>query len=370
MKQQAVVVGSGVIGMSLAYELAQRDWQVTLLDRQAVGREASWAGAGILPAANAATAHHPLDQLAGLSVTLHARWAEQLRSETGIDTGYRPCGAIYLAQSAGESAALYGQAELWRAEQVDAEPLSNLQLAQVEPALATSVGKIRAAYWVPGEAQLRNPRHLAALAQACRQRGVIVREQSEVLGFEAVGERLIAVRTEQGLVPGDAFVLTAGAWTQRLLGELRIENGILPIRGQMILFRCATPPFRRILAEGPRYLVARDDGYVLAGSTEEDVGFDKTTTEQGLADLRSFAVGLVPALAEATIEQTWAGLRPGTYDGLPYLGPLPGLANAFVAAGHFRSGLYLSPATAQVMACLLEHERPPIDLSLFRVARG
>jgi glycine oxidase len=124
------------------------------------------------------------------------------------------------------------------------------------------------------------------------------------------------------------------------------------------------------LNEGNRYLVAREDGYVLAGSTEEEVGFDKRTTPAGLADLRSFAEALVPALAEAKLEKSWAGLRPATFDGLPYLGQIPALSNAFVAAGHFRSGLYLSGGTAVLMSQLMRGEEPDIDLEPFRVGRG
>ena len=116
-------------------------------------------------------------------------------------------------------------------------------------------------------------------------------------------------------------------------------------------------------------LQPRDDGRVLAGSTEEEVGFDKRTTQEATAELAAFARDLVPALTSAPIEQTWAGLRPATFDGLPYLGPLPGLFNAFVAAGHFRSGLYLSPATAVVMSQLIRGERPEVDLDVFRVGR-
>jgi glycine oxidase len=137
----------------------------------------------------------------------------------------------------------------------------------------------------------------------------------------------------------------------------------------MVLFRCEQPPIRRVINEGSRYLIPRLDGYLLAGSTEEEVGFDKRTTDEAIADITAFARAIVPALATATIENTWAGFRPASFDSLPYLGRLPGLANAFVAAGHFRNGLFLSPATALVMSQLLRDEQPRIDLTPFRVGR-
>src|SRR5262249_34892770 len=151
---------------------------------------------------------------------------------------------------------------------------------------------------------------------------------------------------------------------------LGISTGIMPIRGQMVLFKCSTPQIRHIINEGPRYLVPREDGHVLVGSVEEEAGFDKRTTDTVIADLTQFAYGVAPTLRAATIESSWAGLRPGTFDGFPYLGAVPGLSNAFVAAGHFRSGLYLSTGTARLMAELMMGQTPDIDITPFRIARG
>jgi glycine oxidase len=178
------------------------------------------------------------------------------------------------------------------------------------------------------------------------------------------------LKTTAGLLRAEQYCITAGAWSQALLARLRIRSGILPIRGQMLLYACEKMLFAHVLNEGNRYLVPRDDGRVLVGSTEEEVGFDKRTTPLALADLQAFATDLVPALKQAKLEQSWAGLRPATFDAFPYLGRLPGLKNAYVAAGHFRSGLYLSPGTAVVMSELLRGEPPQIDLAAFNAARG
>jgi glycine oxidase len=154
------------------------------------------------------------------------------------------------------------------------------------------------------------------------------------------------------------------------LGRLGISVGMKPVRGQMVLLGGPRPNLRRIVNDGPRYLVPRGDGRVLVGSTEEDAGFDKRTTAEGVSDLLDFAVRLAPGLKSMQFEQCWAGLRPATLDGLPYLGRLPGLDNAFVAAGHFRSGLQLSPGTAVVMSRLIQGLDTTIDLWPFRVERG
>jgi glycine oxidase len=229
---------------------------------------------------------------------------------------------------------------------------------------------LRAAYELPDECQIRNPRHLRALSAACRQRGVDLLPNVEAGAFEVRGERLEGIQTTAGVLRAERYAFAAGAWTQRLLAEVGVQTGILPMRGQMLLYKCDVPPFTRILNVGNRYLVPREDGRVLVGSTEEEVGFDKRTTAEGLAELANLAKRLVPMLTPERLEKSWAGLRPATFDGLPYIGQIPGLQNAFAAAGHFRSGLYLSPGTAVVLGELMRGTLPQIDLDPFRVGRG
>jgi len=219
---------------------------------------------------------------------------------------------------------------------------------------------------------------LQALRLACERLGVAITVGAEALDFDIRESRLVAVKTSAGPIQASQFCFTSGAWTGNLCTRLGVPLGILPIRGQMVLFNSCDPAaaasrtvplVKHIVTEGSRYLVPREDGRILAGSTEEEVGFNKSTTEEAIADLTSFARGLVPALEHTPIEKSWAGLRPASFDGLPYLGPLPGLANCFVASGHFRSGLFLSPSTAVVMSELLRGGEPRIDLSPFRVLR-
>jgi glycine oxidase len=301
---------------------------------------------------------------------LHAAWAVELQAQTGIDNGYRRCGGLYLARTPGEAAALAAWAGTQADEQIAVERLSPARLAKLEPQLAPAAAAgVKVAYSLPGEVQVRNPRHLKALRAACQQAGVEITSHLAALGYMVANQAIEAVETSAGPLTAQAYCFTSGAWTQRLLAQLGIETGILPIRGQMVLFKCPQPPVSRIVNDGPRYIVPRDDGYVLVGATEEEVGFDKRNTVEAVADLVRFAHSLVPALADATIERTWAGLRPATFDAMPYLGPLPGLDNAFVAAGHYRSGIYLSPGTAVVMSQLICGTRPEIDLAPFRVGR-
>ena len=367
-----LIVGGGVIGLSLAYELVQHGLRVCVVDRSEPGREASWAGAGILPPANLQTASDPLEQLRGLSHQYHADWAEALRGETGIDTGYFRCGGLYLSRSTGETAALAGLAEMLKGLEIRIERLSLDGLSKLEPALAPIIqsGELRAAYLLPDEAQLRNPDHLRALLAACRHRGVDIRSHVEVQELCVRSGSLQHVRTSDGVLAARQYCIAAGAWTFQLLDSIGIRTGIMPVRGQIVLFGCGVRPFERVINEGSRYLVPRKDGRVLVGSTEEEVGFDKRTTEAATSELEQLALGLVPCLRSARVERSWAGLRPATFDGLPYLGRIPTLENAYVAAGHFRSGLHMSPGTAVVLGQLIRGESPQIDLSYFRIGRG
>lgn len=364
----ALIVGAGVIGLSLAYELAGAGWRVKLIERGQPGREASWAGAGILPPAARAASLDPYQALIQFSNELYPIWSAQLREQTGIDNGFRRCGAIYLARNDEDARELQRQAAQWRQIGVAAEPLDAVALGRREAALSPHDGFL-AAQWVPEEAQVRNPRHLKALAAACALRGVDVCCGTSVDDFVVRQDRIGEVVTSQGKISAGHVCLTSGPWTRVLLARLGFEPRLRPVRGQMVLLSSPRPTIRSIVNEGRRYLVPRSDGRVLVGSTEEDAGFDKRTTAEAIAGLLTFAVGLVPALADFSIEQCWAGLRPGTHDGLPYLGRLPGLENACVASGHFRAGLQLSPATAVVMGRLMRGEAPGIDLRPFRLDR-
>lgn len=364
-----LIVGGGVIGLSLAYELAGHGLSVRLLDRTEPGREASWAGAGILPPAADIADCHPYEQLAGLSRRLLIDWSAQLRDETGIDNGYRRCGAIHIARDAAAVEQLEQMAAYWQARGIAVERLESRDAAGLEPALADAAPPIEAACYLPDEAQLRNPRHLKALLVACRRRGVEIEAGQPVERFEARRGRIERVLTAGGARSAGAVCITGGAWSRSLLETLGLAVPLKPIRGQIVLLAGDAPPVERIVNEGPRYIVPRPDGRVLLGSTEEDAGFVKQTTSRGVDDLLGFGLGLAPSLGSLAVERCWAGLRPATPDAMPYLGRVPGIENAYVAAGHFRSGLSLSAGTARIMAQLIRGQEPQIDLMPFAADR-
>lgn len=365
-----LVIGAGVIGLSLAYELAGRGLTVRLLDRGSPGGEASWAGAGILPSAPSRP-RTPAEHLLALANQVHEVWSGQLRDEVGIDNGYRRSGGVYLAESA--EVDLIAPLLAWAEEVgIDCRRLSSAELAELEPTLAGGLiarPGFAGGALVPGEAQIRNPWHLRALEAAAVARGVRIEPGLEVRGFVTDGGRVRGVETDLGPLSAGSVCLTSGAWTAGLLGHLGWHVPLRPIRGQIVLLSGERPLLARIVNVGRRYLVPREDGRVLIGSTEEDVGFDRQNTAEGVRGLLEFGLATAPGLSGLRVERSWAGLRPSTADDLPYLGRIPNWENAYLAAGHFRAGLQLSAATAVLLADEITGQPPTIALDSLRIDR-
>lgn len=353
------ILGGGVIGLTTAYFLARAGVAVALYDKGDFGQEASWAGAGILPPGNPMQARTPVARFRALSSQAYEGLSAELRERTGQDNGYLRCGGIEFLSEYG------GETDEWHGEGAEVEGLDGFRLPELEPAVTALPGGM---VHLPEMAQLRNPRHLKALLAGCGMLGVQFHPGNPVLGFECDGNRIRSATTAQGAVHARWFVLTAGAWTAPLLARFA-RPAIRPVRGQIVLLNAGGPIFRRVLVTGARYLVPRADGRVLVGSTEEDVGFDKRTTAGAIQALIELACTLVPALADAQVERTWAGLRPGSPDGLPFLGPVPGCDNLLVAAGHFRAGIQLAPATAQMLKELILEQPLTIPWEPFRLDR-
>jgi glycine oxidase len=340
-----VILGGGVIGLTAAYYLARDGVRVTILDKGDFGQESSWAGAGILPPGDPRSAKTPFDQLRAHSAAMFPQLSAELKELTGIDNGYLRCGGLEFVGAYADAAA-----QEWRGEGVDTQTLSPAEVRQLEPNLADGLG---GAIYLPAMAQVRNPWHLRALQEACARLGVILLPHQQVLEFTTRGQRAIGARTPRGEVAGNALVVTAGAWTDQLLKQFGMTLGIHPVRGQIMLVHPERPLLQRIVISGSQYLVPRRDGRILVGSTEEEVGFDKSTTVAGVHGLMHLAFKLVPALMEAPLEKCWAGLRPGSPRGVPFIGRVPGWENVFVAAGHFRAGIQLSPGTGVLLRDLI-----------------
>jgi glycine oxidase len=370
MMSHVLVIGGGVIGLSLAYELACREHAVTLVEREKTGRKSSWAGAGILPPAKLETAIHSIEKLEALSNDLHLEWSKRLASETGIENELTRSGGLYLARTPGERAALRGLELYWGERKIEFQRFASEEVARRFPSLNSK--RIVKALFVPEEYQLRNPRHLRALNLACQRRGVQIIEDAGQVKVRGLGNKSVLHSLEvNGIrLQADFYCIAAGAWSQQLLEELELPMLTTPVRGQIALFDLKTPVFEPIINEGTRYLVPRRDGHVIAGATIEEVGFNEFTEPEAIADLVQWANSLIPQCNANTLAKAWAGLRPGSYDGLPYLGFLAEGSNLLVATGHFKSGLQLSTATAVLIADLIQGITPSIDLAPFSPSRA
>ncbi len=365
MSSDVVIIGGGVIGLTLAYKLAEEGVSTTIIERGEPGREASWAGAGMLPPGNFEKAKTPAALLRGLSDSLWSDLSNELLERTGVDNGYRNSGGMEVRYQSDES--LSNEIEKWKLEEVPIEILDRKQLKQKEPLLSEKLTK---AYFLPTMHQVRNPRQLSALYAGCQSRGVQFLLGQPVTNIKREGEKVLGVETLNGSINCGHVCIATGSWSGQLLNSLEINNSIKPVRGQIVLLRSQQHSLKHIIQIGSQYLVPRPDGRILIGSTMENVGFNKTTTASGISSLIQFALELVPELASATVEKTWAGLRPGSEDGLPYLGEVGNYQNLSIAAGHFRDGLQLSPATAILMTQHIMGIESAIPIKPYSLERG
>ncbi len=366
-----VVIGGGIVGLSCAFHLARAGVQVSVLERGRCGQEASWAGAGVLQCGSWHR-RDPLVQLLRTSVCQYGAFCEELRERTRIDPEYIACGgfdvlledqqyrmAVSEVRAAGE----------WR-DQFQRNPLELLtpeQARELEPNLT---GDLLGVKYCPVSSQVRNPRLMAALEAACRLEGVHIVEQCEVGSLTRDGSRVTGVLTSRGPFAAGHVVLAAGPWSSQVDPELRRLMPVLPVRGQIVLLEARPRLFARIIERGRCYLVPRLDGRIVVGATQEhDVGFEKRNTAEGIHHLLTLSQRMVPSLASATLVRTWAGLRPGTPDDWPFLGPVPGMEGLLAAAGHFRSGLILAPLTGRIIADLVTTGRCEHDLSRYAPGR-
>ncbi len=349
-----LVVGGGVIGLLTAHLLAQSGCRVRLLDAQAVGRESSWAGGGIVSPLYPWRYSPAVTALAQWSQAFYPRFAAALLEETGIDPEVQATGLYWLDLEDEPAALAWAQAR-----GVPLQPVSMAQARAAVPALGA--GFARALHW-PGLANVRNPRLVAALRSALlRHPRVELLEQVAVQGFLREAGQVCGVRTAQAALRADQVVVAAGAWSGQLLSHLGIALPVEPVKGQMLLYKGAADYLSSMVLAGGRYAIPRRDGHLLVGSTLEFAGFDKTPTEAALCSLRASAEALLPALAQATPVGHWAGLRPGSPDGIPFIGAVADQPGLWLNCGHYRNGLVLAPASCELLKNLLLGESPIID---------
>lgn len=343
-----IIVGGGIVGCACAYHLAKRGAKVTLLEYGKTGMQATNAAAGMLAPLTETHEPGPMLEFGVRALREYPALVAELEAACGFDLELRLNGILKVAFDA-EQAAVLRRRYAWQRELGFAlEWVDEALCREIEPRLGAGV---IAGVFSASEGGVSNQAVALALERGAIALGADVRQRSGVRSFDRRGDRVTAVRTaDETIYAADAIVLAAGARSGQLAARLGVTLPVRPMRGQMIALGGMRAPIRHILWGPKGYLVPRANGLVFAGATVEDVGFRRRTTAAGIRRLRSMAGALVPQLRAATEHFSWAGLRPGSADGLPMIGRLPGWENVFAATGHFRNGILLGPLTGRVVA--------------------
>ncbi len=353
-RSEILVVGGGVIGLSVAWHLGKQGRTVTVLDSGEPG-QASSAAAGMLAPLAEAAAPGPFLSLALDSLGRYPAFADALREQSGQELDICGPGMLRVARTDDEEAVLCRAMDWQPALGLPLHRLTGTEVRRLEPRAAPD---IRAAIFSPAERHIEPRRLLSALSLACRHHRVHILPHRTV-GIETVSNRVTAVRTEADVFMAETLIVAGGAWSPTLGQWLGSDIPVAPLRGQILALGPQLPQLlQHTLYTHGAYLVPRSDGRIVAGATEEWAGYEPQTTPSGIAGLRADAARLVPSLADWPLGSAWAGLRPVSADGLPLLGRAPGWDNVHIAAGHGRNGILLAPITGAVMADFILNDVP------------
>ncbi|MDO9227265.1 MAG: FAD-dependent oxidoreductase [Pseudomonadota bacterium] len=343
-----LILGGGINGLLSALMLRQAGQEVSVLERNSTGRESSWAGAGILSLLPPWNYGPEVNALAKLGRALWPELAERLRLAGGVDPEYLRCGMLVLEPEHRELALNWCEQQ---GETVATPP--------------ASLARFRApdSLWLPNVAQARNPRIMQALYVAASRAGVRIHEHTPATQLLIEGTRVIGVATPGGVLAADNVLVTAGAWSGGLLAPLEHAPDIAPVRGQIVLLKAEPGLLPCVIYRRGHYLVPRADGLILVGSTLEEVGFDRSTTARARTELLDFAYGVMPELRQAEIVTQWSGLRPGAPYNIPTIGRHPSLENLYVNSGHFRYGVTMAPAAAEILSHHMTGTATTVDVT-------
>jgi len=353
------IIGAGITGLMSALELLEQGCSVTLFDQQAAGQAASWAGGGILspmypwryPAAVNALARH--------AKPMYQDWNQKLQPFTGIDFQIHETGMLIFDEADFEIGLSY--AATHQEPQQQAELLDQAKLQQINPRINQS--KFKQAIYFPELANIRNPRLLQSIIHYLKQHPRVTwQEDCKITRLNIQQGCVKSISDEHSQVfQADQYVFTTGAWSQYWSQQLGLEIPVQPVQGQMLLFKTPENWLPTMCMHKVMYLIPRQDGHVLCGSSMRQVGFDTSPSSEIRQDILQACIEMVPELADFPLVKQWAGLRPSSPDGIPYIGRIPKLHNAWANFGHFRNGLCMGPASGKLLAQLMLKQMPIVD---------
>ena len=364
---KVVILGGGIIGTSIAWRLAREGATVTVLERARVCQEASWAAAGLIAPQAEAQGAGPFFDLCLRARDAFREILPRLIEASGVDPEYGSTGILYLALDRADHKELEARARWQRHAGGVVEELTPAQARKLEPAIGHNT--LHALY-MPEDRPLDNRKLTQSYAVAAVRAGAILSEGASADTILTTGGRASGIRLHDGSsLEADIVVVSAGAWSHSIRGLESDRLTLHPVRGQIVCFDGRPGLIGPPVFSSRGYLVPRRDGRILAGSTMEQAGFNRSVTLAGMEKIVSAALAMVPALSNLAFREAWAGLRPATHDLLPVLGISPSLPNVIYATGHFRSGILLSALTGEVIADLVAGRQPVIDLQPFSPAR-
>jgi len=364
-KIDVAIVGAGIVGLSAAFELCRAGVRVIVFDRQKPGLESSWAAAGMLAPGPDSPQGEALVPLARESSVIYPQFVSLVEEASGLSTSFAQEGTLEVFSApAGEFARDEFVAQHQRHGLV-AEAISKELAHEMEPSL--SADRVSVA-WLPQEATIDPRRLLDALVSAAKTRGAQIHANCEVSSLLYESRRCAGVIAAGERIAARNVLLAAGCFSGALDDGIARYAPTCPVRGQMIALRHADVRLTRVLRSEYGYLVPRSDGRIIAGSTLEHSGFTKAVTPAGVQKILSAALELVPALGDAQILETWSGLRPGTPDDIPILGPTD-VEGLLVATGHYRNGILLAPVTAKLVREWITTGKTNLDVAAFSPLR-
>ena len=361
-----VIVGGGAIGLGIAWRLAQRGATVSVIDRGPMAAEATYHATGVIQPLTDPEAPRPYLELCLASHQLFPAFARELLDATGLDVEYGQTGVLRISVDEAEAAALARHAAWLDTMRFPVERLDGRSLREREEAISA---RLSFALFEPGSRWLNTPMFAQALLRAAAGAGVVLLPDRGLAEVEREGGRIVAVRAGAERLPAGRFVIAAGTWSGEVARQFGLSIPLVPVCGQLIALAGELRAIRHTIYGQRAHLVPWRSGEVIVGSTLEYVGFNKAVTAAGIGGLLAGSIELVPRVGKWPVRRMWACLRPGTPDRLPILGRAPGLENVFIATGHFRKGLLLTPITAEVMAEVILEKPPQMDLHPFRPDR-